>query len=293
MIERILSMTLPIFAIALIGFCYTRAFKPALSGANRISVDLALPALIFTSLSAKDFAFGQSGMLLVASSLLIFVSGLFAWPLARLAGAEKQAFLPCIMFGNVGPVGLPLTVLAFGEAGLVPAVLLLVLSNILHFTVGVWIMSGKADLKSVFLSPLVWSTALGLAFSFLRFRLPEWVDVTLTMIGNILIPMMLLSLGARLAESEATRWRAGVVGALATPLVRAIAAVVLLQLLPLEDIQRGAFVLFAALPPAVFNYLLADRFGRDPERVASIVMAGHLASLVVLPLALAVALTSP
>ena len=290
MIERILSITLPIFAIALIGYCYTRAFKPNLSGANRISVDLALPALIFTSLSAKDFAFGEGGLLVVASILLIFASGLLAWPLARLAGADRQAFLPCVMFGNVGPVGLPLTVLAFGEAGLVPAVLLLVLSNILHFTVGVWIMSGKAELRSVFLSPLVWSTALGLAFSMWRFQLPEWVDVTLTMIGDVLIPMMLLSLGARLAESEATRWRAGMVGAIATPVIRALAAALLLQFLPLNGVQRGAFVLFAALPPAVFNYLLADRFGADPERVASIVMAGHLASLAVLPLALAVAL---
>lgn len=290
MIERILSITLPIFAIALIGFLYARAVKPNLSGANRISVDLALPALIFTSLSAKDFEFGQSGLLLIASTLLIFASGLLAWPLARIAGTDKQAFLPCIMFGNVGPIGIPLTVLAFGDAGLVPAVLLLVLSNILHFTAGVWIISGKADLRSVFLSPLVWSTLLGLGFSLLRLDLPEWIDVSLTMLGNILIPMMLLSLGARLAEAQATRWSAGIVGAVATPVVRTLAALGLLLILPLSHVERGAFLLFAALPPAVFNYLLADRFGRDPERVASIVMAGHLASVVVLPVALAVVL---
>lgn len=66
-----------------------------------------------------------------------------------MAGTDRQAFIPCVMFANVGPVGIPLTVLAFGEAGLVPAVLLLVLSNIRHFTVGVWLMNGKADLRSV------------------------------------------------------------------------------------------------------------------------------------------------
>ena len=290
MIERILGITLPIFAIALIGFTYSRAVKPNLSGANRISVDLALPALIFTSLSTRDFEFGQSALLLVASTLLIFASGLLAWPLARIAGTDRQAFLPCVMFGNVGPVGIPLTVLAFGDAGLVPAVLLLVLSNILHFTVGVWIMSGRADFKSVYLSPLVWSTLLGLGFSLVELDLPEWIDVTLTMIGNILIPMMLLSLGARLAEAQATQWRAGGVGAIATPVVRSTVAIVLMLFLPLTDVQRGAFLLFAALPPAVFNYLLADRFGRDPERVASIVMAGHLVSLIVLPAALAATL---
>lgn len=52
-IECILGITLPIFAIALIGFLYARSIKLNLSGANRISVDLALPALIFTSLSTR------------------------------------------------------------------------------------------------------------------------------------------------------------------------------------------------------------------------------------------------
>jgi hypothetical protein len=283
MLERILGITLPIFAIALIGYLYSRATKPNLSGANKVSVDLALPALIFTSLSAKEFEFGQSSLFLVAATALVLISGVLAWPLARVAGADRRAFLPCVMFGNVGPLGIPLTVLAFGEAALAPAVLLLVLSNILHFTVGVWIMSGRADLKSVVASPLVWSTLLGLSFSAFRLQLPAWVDVTLTMVGNILIPMMLLSLGARLAEPQTTQWRAGAVGASATPLVRTAAALVLLMLFPLSDVQRGAFLLFAALPPAVFNYLLADRFGRDPEKVASIVMAGHLVSIVFLP----------
>ncbi len=290
MLERILGVTLPIFAIALVGFLYSRAAKPDLSGANRISVDLCLPALIFTSLSAKEFAFGENGPLLAASTVLVLASGLLAWPLARLAGVDGRAFLPCVMFGNVGPIGIPLTVLAFGQPGLAPAVLLLVLSNILHFTAGVWIMSGRADLRSVVASPLVWSTLLGLAFSSFRLRLPAWAEVSLTMVGNILIPMMLLSLGARLAEARSTQWRAGAVGAVAAPAVRAVVALALLQVIPLGGIQAGAFLLFAALPPAVFNYLLADRFGRDPEKVASIVMAGHLAGVVFLPLALLLAL---
>ncbi len=59
---------------------------------------------------------------------------------------------------------------------------------------------------------------------------------------------------------------------------------------PAPDPSAQPTTQFAALPPAVFNYLLADRFGRDPEKVASIVMAGHFAGVVFLPLALLLAL---
>ncbi len=59
----------------------------------------------------------------------------------------------------------------------------------------------------------------------------------------------------------------------------------------MPEVERRAFLLFAALPSAVFNYLLADRYQRSPEKVASIVMAGHVASVIILPLALAFALS--
>ena len=59
------------------------------------------------------------------------------------------------MFTNVGPVGIPLIVLAYGQDGLAPAVVLLVLSNILHFTIGVGVVSGRVDWRMVYANPLL------------------------------------------------------------------------------------------------------------------------------------------
>ena len=44
---------------------------------------------------------------------------------------------------------------------------------------------------------------------------------------------------------------------------------------------------FGALPPAVLNFLFAERYRQEPQRVASIVLIGNLAALLFLPLALA------
>jgi predicted permease len=57
-----------------------------------------------------------------------------------------------------------------------------------------------------------------------------------------------------------------------------------LQFVPLQGLERGALILFACLPAAMFNFLLADRFRQSPKQVASMVIVGHVASVAVLPL---------
>ena len=54
----------------------------------------------------------------------------------------------------------------------------------------------------------------------------------------------------------------------------------------LPEIQRAQLMVFAALPPAVLNFMLAERYGIDPRKVAAIVLLGNLASVLVLPLVL-------
>lgn len=56
-------------------------------------------------------------------------------------------------------------------------------------------MSGRVDAKLIYVSPLVWVTILGVLFSYFQLSLPEWMNIPLSMVGNILVPLMLLSLG--------------------------------------------------------------------------------------------------
>jgi predicted permease len=286
MFSKIASITLPIFTLVLVGFFYSRRVKPDLAGANKLVVDIALPVLIFISLSAKNFDPIAAITLTLASIALIVLSGLLAWPLTKISGASRQAFLPCAMFTNVGPIGIPLIALAYGPEGVATAVVLLVISNILHFTLGAAVMSGKADWRMVYANPLVWATVLGIASSQLKIVLPEWAQTSGTMIGSVLVPMMLMSLGVRLASSQVADAWAGVKASVLILLVRLIAAFLILGILPLQGLERGALVLFACLPAAVFNFMLADKFQVQPNIVASTVIVGHVFSLAFLPLGL-------
>ena len=284
MFSKIASITLPIFTLVLVGFLYGRKVKPDLGGANKLIVDIALPVLIFTSLSSKLFDPLAALLFTAASIALILLSGLIAWPLAKFSGANVQAFLPCAMFTNVGPIGIPLIALAYGPEGMATAVVLLVISNVLHFTLGAGVMSGKVDWRMVYANPLVWATVLGVASSQFQLTLPQWVETSCTMIGSLLVPMMLMSLGVRLASSQVADAWVGARSGVLILIIRLAAALLALWLIPLQGLERGALILFACLPPAVFNYMLADKFQVEPNKVASTVIVGHLMSLAFLPL---------
>jgi predicted permease len=284
MFSKIASITLPIFTLVLVGFLYSRKVKPDLGGANKLIVDVALPVLIFISLSSKLFDPLAALLFTAASIALILLSGLIAWPLAKFSGASLQAFLPCAMFTNVGPIGIPLIALAYGPEGMATAVVLLVISNILHLTLGSGVMSSKVDWRMVYANPLVWATVLGVASSQMQLTLPDWIQTSCTMIGSVLVPMMLMSLGARLASSQIADAWVGVRSGVLILFVRLVAALIALWFIPLQGLERGALILFACLPPAVFNYMLADKFQVEPNKVASTVIVGHLMSLAFLPL---------
>ena len=64
----------------------------------------------------------------------------------------------------------------------------------------------------------------------------------------------------------------------------------LVQVLELGTREAAMLIVFGALPPAVLNFMFAERYNQEPQRVASIVLIGNLAALVFLPLALALVL---
>ena len=290
MLERLLGIILPVFSIIALGWLYARRAKPDMSQVNRISMNVLAPALVFSALASKDFDVAGNRMLLVGSVGVVIGSGLLAWPVARLMHASIRTFVPPAMFNNCGNMGLPLAVLAYGTAGFAPMVALFTISNLLQFTLGVWIVDHRARFGSLLRNPMVLSTALGFVFALAHPPLPEWLSVATRLLGDALIPMMLLSLGVRLHEANFDDWRIGIAGGLVCPLAGLAIAALLGPLLGLDHLQQGLLILFGSLPPAVLNFMVAEQYRQEPGKVASIVLAGNLLSVVFVPLGLAIAL---
>ncbi|MBS0320514.1 MAG: hypothetical protein JSR18_08235 [Proteobacteria bacterium] len=103
---------------------------------------------------------------------------------------------------------------------------------------------------------------------------------------------MLLSLGVRLTTLSWHGARIGVIGGAVCALSGLAMAAILIPLLRLDPLQSGLLYLFGCLPPAVLNFMVAEQYNREPDKVASIVLIGNAMSLIFVPLGLTLALGS-
>ncbi|MDQ5882531.1 MAG: malate permease [Pseudomonadota bacterium] len=290
MLLRIITIIFPIFAIVAVGYAYARYKKPDMAFANQLNMDIFVPALVFAALASRDFDLMANWPLALGGLAVVLGSGLLAWPVAKLMKVDTRTLLPPMMFNNSGNMGLPLMVLAFGEAALPAAVVLFFVENVLHYSLGTWMLDHHAKLWNLWRVPVIAAALAGLAVSLLKIELWSPLYVGIKMLGDVSIPLLLFSLGVRLTDSAAKDLHLGIVGAVLCPLAGMAIAWAMVPVLGLEGMQAGMLLIFGALPPAVLNYIFAERYRQEPERVASIVMIGNVASLLFIPLALFVSL---
>ena len=114
--------------------------------------------------------------------------------------------------------------------------------------------------------------------------------IALRMLGDISVPLMLFALGVRLCDVRFSESRAALIAAVVRPVAGMLTGAFAGWVLGLPDALTAQLILFGALPPAVMNYMFAERYNQEPQKVASIVMIGNIAGLVFIPLALLIVL---
>ena len=290
LVTRIADVIIPVFLIVAIGYVYARRKAPDMSVFNRIALDVLAPVLVYSALSSRDFHLASHVPLLIGGTVLILGSGLLAWPVAKLFGAQPRTLVPVAMFNNCGNMGLPLALLAFGPQNFGAAVALFSVSNLFHFSIGARITSASARTRDLLTSPLMIGTALGFASALTDIRPPDVLLSGLKLLGDALLPMMLFALGVRLTSLTRAGLALGLLGALARPLIGLAIGIPLARALGIEGAARGQLLLFAALPPAVMQFMLAERYHQEPDKVAAMIMLGNALAVVFVPLALAIGL---
>ena len=288
MFAHILATLLPVFLIAGCGALYGRFRSPDIRQLNTLNMELFVPLLVFVVLAERQAPLQDYAHLALAGAVIVLGSGLLLWPLARWLKLDLRTFLPPMMFSNAGNMGLPLMVLAFGEQALPAAVVLFVVEMLLHFSVGLHMLDRHAPLWRLLRVPVVIASIAGLGLNVSGIDLPGWLLEACRMLGEICVPLMLFALGVRMLDVDFSAWRLGLLGAIACPASGLLLAWPLALWLDLSQVQLACLWVFAALPPAVLNYMVAEQYRQEPHKVASLVLIGNLGSVLVMPLVLGV-----
>ena len=287
-LKEVVNVVLPVILCASVGFALARssmAFDTRMIG--RLVANVGYPTLVIAHLSSQSVDLASFGLMVAGALAMLAAYLIIVTVFLKAVGLPPRAFLSPMTLGNVGNIGLPITSLAFGSAGLTYsfAFLLVVLLGI--FTYGTWVPKNEFTLRALVRSPVIYAIAIALVLVATDTALPKPLADTFTILGGLAIPLMLLTLGYTLATLTISSFWRGALLALAHLAMTLTVGSALAALFGFTGVQRGVFLLMAVMPSSVATYLFVELY--VPERatdVASLILVSTLMTIVVLPLLL-------
>jgi predicted permease len=287
LLANLFPIIAPLFFIAGLGFVWGRQRWPFDTAMiTPITMNVSVPCLIFSSIARLEvdpLAFGELVAAVVATIACFLALGALALRLFRL---PVRTYLPSLAFPNVGNMGLPLSLFAFGETGLALGMSWYVVCGLGHFTIGVWIASGHGSPAVLLRSPVVYALAAALAFLLTGTPAPQWALNTVKMLGEMGLPLMLMTLGVSLASIRIVGLKRAAGLAVLRLGMGVAVGVAVAEAFGLTGVAWSILVMDAAMPVAVFNFILAERYGQNSAEVASTVVISTALSFATLPLLL-------
>jgi hypothetical protein len=298
------GIVLPLFGVLAAGYLAARCRvmpEGASAAFGRFVFSVALPALIFNSLArvrvAEFFDWPFLGAL-GGGMLAVLCLGMLV---ARFAFRDSLAALGLhgltAMFSSTAYIGLPVILMVYGDAGLVPGIIGAVITGAVFLPIGIVLAEidrGRrrgdggltlAPLLAVVRNPVIVATAAGLAVSAAGVALPAPVRTFCELLGDAFMPCALFSAGLFIAgcsvrgEAKEIAWLA-----FAKLLLHpAITAWLAYRVLALEGIRPEIAVLQAALPSGVPVFVLAQHYGVFASRSSAVIVVTTALSVVTLP----------
>ena len=161
---------------------------------------------------------------------------------------------------------------------------------LVQYTVVPAIVTGDPRLRKLLREPLIWAIAAVILFRFTDLPVPRVVADTTALLGGIMIPVMLILLGGALVRLKVGDIATSALLAGVRLAVGVATGLLLVTLFNLEGVEAGAIFLLAAMPSALITYVIAEHYGRSPERVAGLVVSSTVLNFACLPLLISAAI---
>ncbi len=289
MLSELLAILAPIVLSVGAGFIWGKTGSNFPSDfISRIVMNIGTPCLIISVMAKVDVQPEVMGQVALATAIIMTAMGLLGWALLRWMKLEIATYLPPLVFPNNGNMGLPLCMFAYGQTGLALALGSFMVMMIATFTVGLLIVTTSDGgivkrVESIIKQPVIHSMIIAVLLLVTGTELPLWISNTLDLLGGIAIPLMTIALGVSLATLKIHFWKRSLFFSLVRVGGGLLLGFMACELMGLTGVSRNVVLLQSAMPIAVFNYLLALRYDRNPQEVAAMVLVSTLVAFVGLP----------
>lgn len=294
MLSQIFSVIAPVFLIAGIGFLWAKRGMPFDNTTiSSLVMNVGSPCLVFASLTRIQLEGSAFASVLMASVGILIGALVLGAGLLLLLRQPMRTFLPSLVHPNTGNMGLPLALMAFGDTGLALAISYFFINSVSQYTLGLTISSGRFSAAQLIRQPIIWSVACALLVRETHVEVPVFLANTTQIAGGLVIPAMLLMLGNSLASLRIAGLGIASIIAVARLALGFGLGLAMISLLKLEDDVAGVVIMQATMPAAVFNYVFAERYGQQPEKVAAVILVSTVISFLTLPALVAFAIHLP
>ena len=296
-------------ALALPGFILVKSkeLTQQQSGAlSKLLMYVGMPFLILTS-TINNITFDSSllatigivaGIGILYTLIMFFVSK----PLTAMEREEKTRGMMRFssVFTNNGFLGIPLAMAVFGAGSKVLMVVIIIniITNILMYTLGVYLISGDKNTiswKKALLNPVLIAFIVGIIFNLLKIKdyVPE-ISTFSTHFSNIVTPISMTILGMKMGGvkfvSLFKSWKTYYVSILKLVLFPVFIVAILFGFKEIfvnglvdSDMLIGIFIAFA-MPTAGLASTFSDRYDGDTENAVAFTLGTTLSSILTIPL---------
>jgi malate permease and related proteins len=285
-VVELLNIILPTFITIVIGFVVGKIIKIDMTGLVDVIFYIGLPALAFVSILSQQIVLLDAAKIWASTFIVMLGCGAIGFLLFKLKREKHSALYLPISLPNTVNIPFPIISLAYGSAGLFVATLYYIPNVIMIYSLGVFIATGKdwrQNLRTMLRVPTVYAALLALLLNFLNIDVPSQITRTLSFIGGMVIPAVVLTLGYSLSKVKIT----SIPTTLLASLIRVGGGLALgflaVWIFNLTGIPRSVVILMSSMPAAVNTYLLAAKYKNEAELVASVVLVTTVASLLLIP----------
>jgi len=276
----LVNVILPLYLLILLGFFIGRLKRDVeTQSISFLVLFIFAPALIISSFRKVSIGYPDVGCTVIVSVAVVMFVWLCVYALERFAFGERFPALELsstIM--NSGYLGIPLIYLLFGEKGLPYGISFMVAMTLIHFTFGILILQGSllSGIREALKIPVIY--AIFLSFLLKGVHIPEGFEKMVELTGNATMPLMLVSIGISLSRIEVSSLKLGAVSSAFRLTGGFLFSSLPVLLLHCNPLMSKVLIVQSSLPPAVLNFVLCDRFGKDPDTAASSILIGTLIS---------------